>query len=83
MRITQKHLEVKVDRLNRKHGFIDPEYSTIGAFCLDYAYGGVSLEKWCNAHGGVHDIFNRGHMPKRELYELICAYEIGLSEGRD
>ena len=78
MRITQKDLEAKVKRLNRIAGFDNPTYSTIGAYCLDYAYGGVSLEKYINEHGAVHDIFNRGHMPKRELYELICAFETGL-----
>ena len=78
-RITQKHLEAKVERLNRifnKTG----RYSEIGAFCLDYAYGGVTLHQYANEHGGVRNIFNRGYMPKRELCELICAYEIGLDE---
>ena len=80
MRITQKDLESKVARLNRIAGFDNPPYSTIGAYCLDYAYGGVKLEKWCNRHGGVHDIFNQGFMTKRELYNLMSAYENGIRD---
>ena len=80
MRITQRDLEIKVDRLNRMAGFDNPKYSTIGAYCLDYAYGGVALHRYVNEHGGVTDIFRQGHMPKRELYNLICAYETGLTE---
>jgi len=78
MRITQKDLECKVARLNSMAGFDNPEYSTIGAYCLDYAYGGVSLERYTNKHGGVRDIFNVGHVPKREIYNLMAAYEYGM-----
>ena len=80
MRITQKDLEAKVARLNRIAGFESPKYSTVGAYVLDYAYGGVKLEKWCNDHGAVHDIFNQGFMTKRELYNLMSAYENGIRD---
>ena len=80
MRITQRDLENKVARLNRMSGFENPKYSDIGSYCLDYAYGGVALHKYCNEHGGIHDVFNMGHMPKKELYNLIHAFEIGLRE---
>ena len=80
MRITQKDLEAKVNRLNLIAGFDNPPYSTIGAYCLDWAYGGVKLEKWCNQHGAVHDIFNQGFMTKRELYNLMSAYENGIRD---
>lgn len=80
MRITQRDLDIKVDRLNKMAGFDNPEYSTIGAYCLDYAYGGVSLRRYVNFHGGVTDVFWLGYMPKKELYHLICAYETGLTE---
>ncbi len=80
IRITQKHLEAKVDRLNRMAGFDNPPYSTVGAFCLDYAYGGVELHRYVNEHGAITDIFRMGHMPKRELYDLICAYEVGIED---
>ena len=80
MRITQKDLEAKVARLNRMAGFDNPKYSTIGAYCLDYAYGGVRLDRYVNEHGGVHDIFRNGYMPKRELYNLMSAFETGIFE---
>ncbi len=79
MRITQRDLETKLNRINKIAGFDNPEYSTIGAYCLSYAYGGVSLEKYTNLHGGVTDIFNVGHVPKKELYHLMSAYEAGLT----
>ena len=78
MRITQRDLEIKVDRLNTMAGFDNPEYSTIGAYVLDYAYGGVQLHKYTNKSGGIRDIFRQGFMPKKELFYLICAYELGL-----
>ena len=82
MKITQKDLENKVERLNRMAGFDNPKYSTVGAYCLDYAYGSVQLHKYANECGGVHNVFNQGFMPKRELYYLICAYENGLRDAK-
>lgn len=81
MRIKESDLKAKVTWLNKMAGFEDPEYSTIGAYCLSFAYGGVALHRYCNEHGGVHDVFNRGHMPKRELYDMIHAYESGVSDA--
>ena len=84
MRITQKDLENKIDRLNMIAGFkTPPKYSTIGAYCLDYAYGGVQLHRYVNESGGIHDIFRQGYMTKRELWNLICAYENGLDDAKN
>ena len=80
MRITQRHLENKLHRLNLMAGFDNPEYSTIGAYCLDYAYGGVSLHRYVNNSGGIHDVFRCGHVPKKELYNLMSAYETGFED---
>ena len=80
MRITQKDLESKVARINRMAGFVNPGYSMIGSYCLDYAYGGVKLDRYVNEHGGVHDIFHQGYMTKRELYNLMSAFETGINE---
>jgi len=73
-RITEKMLEKRVDWLNKLKGFDSPEYSTIGAFVLDYAYSGVSLHQYTNESGGVNDVFRCGHIPKRDLWNRICAY---------
>ena len=78
MRITVKHLRAKLERLNRIAGFDNPEYSTIGAYVLDYAYGGVQLQRYVTNDGGVTDIFRVGFVPKRELYNLMSAYEDGM-----
>jgi hypothetical protein len=49
-----------------------------GNFHISGAYGGYALHRMSNENGGVHDIFSRGHMPARELYELIHAFRRGL-----
>ena len=77
-RITERMLGKKVDNLNHIAGWDTiPTYSTIGYYVLDYAYGGVALHKFINTRGGIRDIFNVGHVPKRELYNLINAYIAG------
>ena len=78
-RITEKMLEARVDCLNVAKGFNNPEYSTIGAFVLSFAYAGVSLHQYVNEHGGVNDVFRCGHVPKRDLFNRICAYTEGMS----
>ncbi len=77
-RITEKMLESRVEWLNNLKGFKNPEYSTIGSFVIDYAYGGVSLHQYSNKHGGVNDVFSCGHIPKRDLFNRICAYMTDL-----
>lgn len=78
MRITEKDLKIRVARLNKLVGFDNPKYSTIGAYCLDSAYGGVQLQQYVNNHGAVRDIFRCGFVPKRELYHLIGAFMDGM-----
>jgi len=80
MRITEKDLEAKVIRLNKTVGFNNPKWSEIGSYSLSYAYGGVNLHQFTNAAGGVKEVFSCGHVPKKELYNLISAYEAGLSK---
>lgn len=81
-RITQRDLENCVQRINALKGFSDQlEYSTIGSYVLSYAYGGVALHKYINAHGAIRDVFNCGHVPKRELYERMQSYMLGLREN--
>lgn len=76
-RITQKHLESVLKRINAKAGFITPKYSEAGSYTLDYAYGGVKLEQYCNAQGGVRNITN-GFESKRKCYDLMHAYLMGM-----
>lgn len=76
-RITQKDLENVLARINRKAGFDNPKYSTVGSYCLDYAYGGCRLDQYCNEGGGIRTITN-GYVSKRELYNLMHAFLQGM-----
>ena len=81
-RVTEKDLNIIVSRLNQLTGYgRSPDYSVIGSYTIDYAYGGVSLHKYCNEHGAVSDVFRCGHIPKRDLYHRICAYIDGIEAG--
>lgn len=87
IRITRKDLQFAVDRLNRETGS-PPEpwtrgedgflHASIGNFHLSCAYGGWSLHRMVNESGGVSDVFSCGHVPARDLYNLIHAYLCGI-----
>lgn len=90
-RITRKDLEWAVNRLNRITGNQAEPYrgehgkwfANIGNFHISGAYGGVSLHQMMNDAGGVRDIFGQGHVPMRELYNLIHAYLRGIEFARE
>jgi hypothetical protein len=48
MRLTQKHVEAKVEILNSLLGFEDPQYLTVGSIRLDGAYGGWAIHRVMN-----------------------------------
>lgn len=82
-RITRKDLDGAVDLLNRIAGMPMHPYrmngvANVGNYHLDGAYGGWALHQMANHGGGIRDIFNMGHMPARELYNLIYAYRKGI-----
>lgn len=83
MRITDKILESRVEWLNKVVGIESGDYKTPGYYMLDWAYGGVSLERIANTGSGVHDVFNVGHITKRELYGMINAFIEGIRAARD
>lgn len=89
-RITIKTLKQNADMLNRMTGNLAEPYSknadgryvaNIGNYHISQAYGGFALHQMVSAGGGVIDIFNRGHMPARELHGLIWAYVRGLEQN--
>jgi hypothetical protein len=89
-RITIKTLQQNVDMLNRMTGNLAEPYrknenggysANIGNYHISQAYGGYALHQMVSAGGGVRDIFNRGHMPARELHGLIWAYVRGLEQA--
>ena len=92
MRITAKHLRAQISALNRQTGKTDDIYrlddtgrivgGIAGTYCLSGAYGGYALHRMAAGGGtGVVDVFNRGHIPARELSGLISAYRAGLESA--
>jgi hypothetical protein len=77
-RISYKHLDALVEKINKKKGFNSPKYSEPGSYTLSGAYGGVALHQYCNEAGGVNDVFSSGHIPKRDLYNRMRAFLQGL-----
>jgi hypothetical protein len=90
-RITRKDVDGAVNLLNRITGNEPEPYrkegekwvTNLGNFHISGAYGGFALHRMATDEGGIRDIFNRGHMPLRELYDLIHAYIKGIQFARD
>jgi hypothetical protein len=82
--VTQAQLQAVVDRINRITGSPMAPYTegkiNIGNYHLSGAYGGVCLHRMHNQGGGVSSPLSTGHIPKRELLNLMHAYIMGLSE---
>ena len=89
MRITSKHLREQISALNKLVGKTDDIYrldatgriigGVAGTYCLSGAYGGWALDRMASDGGtGTVDVLDRGHMPARELSNLISAYVRGL-----
>lgn len=87
-RITEKHLQAIVDRLNRITGSPAEPYAKqgdkfiaqIGNYHLSHAYGGVCLHRMHNEGGGVSSPLSCGHVTKRELANLLHAFIAGINE---
>jgi hypothetical protein len=88
-RITEKMLIAKRNTLNRITGSPEEAYTkvngefklNIGFYRIDHAYGGVALHRIVNERGGESDVLDTGHIPKRELFNLMDAYIRGLQDG--
>ena len=92
MRITRKHLEPVVARLNRLTnspaspwtlGEDGKRRANIGNYHLSQAYGGFSLHRMVNESGAVSDVFYCGHVPARDLYNQLHALLRGIEFGRE
>lgn len=85
-RITEKHLQSIVDRLNRITNSPAESYSridgrnvgNIGNYHLSHAYNGVCLHRMHNEGGGVSSPLSTGHVTKRELSGLLQAFIGGI-----
>jgi len=88
-RITEKMLQMRIDRLNTitenpltpySKGEDGKHRANVGNYRLDIAYGGYALEQMCNDGGGVNSVLSRG--TKRELFDKLCALIRGIEIGR-
>lgn len=92
MRVTLPMLKTRIAYLNKKMNRPENYFTAnphtdnlmgkpsinVGHFHIDCAYGGYSLHETANDAGGEVDVFNRGHIPARDLMNLIYAFEAGL-----
>lgn len=92
-RVTTEQLQAIVNRLNVLTNSPLQTYVTDastgkyisqeGNYHLSQAYGGHALHRIVGESGGVTDVLGRGHMPKKELAELMWAYIRGLEQGKE
>jgi len=85
-RINKSDLEARVDRINTILDAPSEPYTKTdngyqanpGNNHLDWVYGGVKLVRMCDG-GGCSDVLPTGFGTKRELYDAMGSYLIGLS----
>lgn len=85
--ITLKILEAVVKRINtmtsnptEAYSKVNDKYiANVGNYHLSGAYGGYALHRMHNISGGVSDVFQCGHVSKRELLNRLNAFISGYS----
>ena len=93
-RITITDLQLQVDLLNRLTGSPAERWqaerrddggwaSNPGHYMISQAYGGCELQRICGELGGTSTPLNTGHIPKRELYEILRAFIAGIQTAQD
>lgn len=88
IRITNKDLDILVNRLNKLTNNPLKPYEQINGKCipqagnyhLDSAYGGIKLCQQCES-GGSRNISTHGYGTKKELYHFMHAMILGLELG--
>jgi hypothetical protein len=81
-----QHLQAQCNRLNEitKNPFApwkvkNGKYTAqIGCYHLDGAYGGWELMRMMNKAGGVESPLRTGHISKKELYNRLSAFIVGV-----
>ena len=78
MRITEKDLDIAVERLNELTG--NPIKGILkDRYILSASYGGWRLDQLTEDKSGtIRTVSGCGHISKRELYEWIQAYMSGI-----
>jgi hypothetical protein len=91
MRITKNDIKRLATRINEITNSA-LEYSTevngkrvinVGHYCIGYAYGGCRLDRVCSDGGGISVISTNGYGTKRELYNWMTAFVVGLEYAID
>ncbi len=93
-RITNRHLEGMIARLNKLTGMPAEPYAKdangvhqpqAGCYHLSQAYGGVCLHRMSLTPGctGVSTPLMGGHVTKRELYDQIFAFIRGIETAKE
>lgn len=89
-RISEKDLEDLCIHINHIAGHAPYAYSKnkdgklmayVGSYMIDSAYGGHRLVQLDNKDGGIKVIID-GFSPKRELYEKMQAFLLGLGKRK-
>jgi hypothetical protein len=84
MKITDKDLQMLIERLNKNQGFgRKPKLNTPGAYTLSNVSGKVSLHQNVDESGSVRDFFGCAHVTKSNLYDRINAYLLGLNAKKE
>ena len=90
MRITNKHLELQIERLNQVTNAPENPWTradgkltaNIGSHYLSQSDGGVCVHRMMNTGGGVDTPVFYGHTPKRELFDRLVSYIAGIETGK-
>jgi len=80
MRITIEDLKIQVSGTNRTLGINDPDWTTEGSYMLNCCEDRYAIYKLLS--GGVAENIFGGHIPAKELYFQIVAYNRGILEGK-
>ena len=83
MRITIKQLEQQVKYLNELtknplKPYTFKKGSNTGCYYIHKAYGGYQLEQIVNKGGGARTLLNTGYTTKKNLYNNICSFLLGI-----
>jgi len=90
-RITNKQLEILADRMNEVTGSPKEAWTrakdgtlkaNIGNFHISRAYGGACVHRMMSEGGGVTTPISYGHIPRRDLFELMHAWLRGFEEAK-
>jgi hypothetical protein len=92
-RVTEKKLQAICERINIATNMPLQPYTDIdgkltpqaGCYHLSHAYGGVALHRMSLTPGcsGVTEPLHTGHVPKRQLADMMYAFCYGLEAARE